>query len=96
MYSDTLKIELQDQILIIGLNRPEKRNALNDEAILALEQVFDQIPLASNAPSFMGKANILVLALTSPPSKNATQHKASTIPACGIESWIKCSLGQSR
>lgn len=44
MYSDTLKIELQGQILIIGLNRPEKRNALNDEAILALEQVFDQIP----------------------------------------------------
>ena len=44
MYSDTLKIEIQDQILIIGLNRPEKRNALNDEAILALEQVFDQMP----------------------------------------------------
>jgi len=56
MYSDTLKIELQDQILIIGLNRPEKRNALNDEAILALEQVFDQMPAGIKCAIIYGEA----------------------------------------
>jgi (methylthio)acryloyl-CoA hydratase len=42
--SDTLKIEVQDNILIVALNRPEKRNAINDETILALEKTFSNIP----------------------------------------------------
>jgi enoyl-CoA hydratase/carnithine racemase len=44
MQTDTLKIEVVDQLLYVGLNRPEKRNALNDEAVLALEQAFTQVP----------------------------------------------------
>lgn len=43
MHPETLKITQEGELLIIGLNRPEKRNALNDEAILALEKVFDQL-----------------------------------------------------
>jgi (methylthio)acryloyl-CoA hydratase len=42
--SDTLKIEVQDNILIVALNRPEKRNAINDETILALEKTFSNVP----------------------------------------------------
>ncbi len=39
-----LKIEEKDNILIIKLNRPEKRNAINDETILAIENTFLNIP----------------------------------------------------
>ena len=42
--SPTLKIEVQDNILIVSLNRPEKRNAINDETILSIEKVFSNIP----------------------------------------------------
>jgi (methylthio)acryloyl-CoA hydratase len=42
--SQNLKIEVRDNILIVALNRPEKRNALNDETILSLEKVFSNIP----------------------------------------------------
>lgn len=43
MYTETLKITAEEQLLIIGLNRPEKRNALNDEAILVLEKALDEL-----------------------------------------------------
>lgn len=43
MYTETLKITTEEQLLIIGLNRPEKRNALNDEAILVLEKALDEL-----------------------------------------------------
>ena len=39
-----LHTEQNGEILVIRLNRPEKRNALNDETILALESVFSQLP----------------------------------------------------
>jgi (methylthio)acryloyl-CoA hydratase len=39
-----LTTEIKDNILIVALNRPEKRNALNDTTILALENVFSTIP----------------------------------------------------
>ena len=40
----TLKTEVKDNILIVSLNRPEKRNAINDDTILALENTFSNIP----------------------------------------------------
>lgn len=39
-----LTTEIQDEILLVKLNRPEKRNAMNDKLILAIEQVFSTIP----------------------------------------------------
>jgi (methylthio)acryloyl-CoA hydratase len=42
--SETLKIDIRDNILIVALNRPNKRNAINDETILAIEKVFSNIP----------------------------------------------------
>ena len=36
--------EIQDEILLIKINRPEKRNAMNDELVLAIEHVFSNIP----------------------------------------------------
>lgn len=43
MYTETLKITIEEQLLIIGLNRPEKRNAFNDESILELEKILDNL-----------------------------------------------------
>ena len=39
-----LRIETRGAVLIAGLNRPAKRNALNDGIILALRDCFSAIP----------------------------------------------------
>jgi enoyl-CoA hydratase/carnithine racemase len=36
--------KIKDNILFVKLNRPEKRNAINDETILAIENAFTHIP----------------------------------------------------
>lgn len=41
---NTLQTHIRDNILVVALNRPDKRNALNDETILGLEQIFSNIP----------------------------------------------------
>ena len=41
---ETLQVSIQENILLVGLNRPEKRNAFNDELILGIEKVFSNIP----------------------------------------------------
>lgn len=39
-----LQIETQGRVLIVGLNRPAKRNALNDGLILEIERCFASLP----------------------------------------------------
>jgi len=36
--------EVKEDILLVRLNRPEKRNAINDATILAIEKIFIEIP----------------------------------------------------
>ncbi|MBO0929379.1 crotonase/enoyl-CoA hydratase family protein [Fibrella aquatilis] len=40
----SVQVTVQDNILLVKLNRPEKRNAINDELILAIEHVFTHVP----------------------------------------------------
>src|ERR1051325_7631572 len=42
--SDLLKIEQNGAVLTVGLNRPAKRNALNDGIILAIQDCFSNLP----------------------------------------------------
>src|SRR6202012_5845442 len=42
--SALLRIERQGAVLTVGLNRPTKRNALNDSIILAIQDCFSHIP----------------------------------------------------
>jgi (methylthio)acryloyl-CoA hydratase len=42
--SDLLRIETSGRILTVGLNRPAKRNALNDGIILAIGDAFANLP----------------------------------------------------
>jgi (methylthio)acryloyl-CoA hydratase len=39
-----LQIDIKDEILFVKLNRPQKRNAVNDKLILELEKVFSHVP----------------------------------------------------
>jgi (methylthio)acryloyl-CoA hydratase len=39
-----LQIDIQGEILFVKLNRPEKRNAVNDVLILEIDRVFSNIP----------------------------------------------------
>src|SRR6195256_6989757 len=42
--SALLKLETSGPVLSVGLNRPAKRNALNDGIILALQDCFSNLP----------------------------------------------------
>ena len=42
--SDLLTIEQSGTVLSVGLNRPAKRNALNDGIILAIQDCFSKLP----------------------------------------------------
>jgi (methylthio)acryloyl-CoA hydratase len=42
--ADIILVKQEDEILHIKINRPEKRNAVNDALILGLEQIFSNIP----------------------------------------------------
>jgi enoyl-CoA hydratase/carnithine racemase len=42
--SALLKIETVGAVLTVGLNRPAKRNALNDDIILAIQDCFENLP----------------------------------------------------
>src|SRR5882762_8832921 len=42
--SDLLKIEQKGAVLTVGLNRPAKRNALNDGIMLAIQHCFANLP----------------------------------------------------
>src|SRR3981189_3173500 len=42
--SALLKLEISGPVLSVGLNRPAKRNALNDGIILAIRDCFSSLP----------------------------------------------------
>src|SRR6478752_4071026 len=47
--SDLLEIEQTGAVLTVGLNRPAKRNALNDGIILAIRDCFADLPAGIGA-----------------------------------------------
>ena len=55
--SPPLKVEVKDNILIVTLNRPNKRNAINEETILAIEHVFSNVPKGVKCAIIRGEGN---------------------------------------
>jgi enoyl-CoA hydratase/carnithine racemase len=49
MANHPLKVERDGPVLILGLDRPEKRNALNDAVIAALDETFSKLPADARA-----------------------------------------------
>jgi methylglutaconyl-CoA hydratase len=67
MTYDTLLMTVADKVATVTLNRPDLRNAFNEEAIAELARVFDElgrndavraIVLAANGPSFCAGADL--------------------------------------
>lgn len=50
-----LTVEIEGSIALVGLNRIEKRNAVNDDLILALRDVFESLPAEVKAAVIHGK-----------------------------------------
>ena len=73
--SDTLKTEVRDNILIVTLNRPAKRNAINDETIFAIETVFSNIPAGVKCAIICGEGKHFSagLDLSALKERNATE-----------------------
>ncbi len=67
MTYDTLLVTVADKVATVTLNRPDLRNAFNEQAIAELARVFDElgrddvvraIVLAANGPSFCAGADL--------------------------------------
>ena len=54
----SLVAEREGAVAILRLNRPHKRNALDDETIIGIEQFFTHCPKASVRCCWSAKANI--------------------------------------
>jgi enoyl-CoA hydratase/carnithine racemase len=54
---DTLKTSIHDEILIVTIHRPEKRNALNDEIMKGIEKIFSSIPEGVKCAIIRGEGN---------------------------------------
>ena len=75
----TLQIESRENVLLVKLNRPEKRNAFNDALILGIEQVFANIPSGIGCAIIYGEgshfsAGLDLSALTERDAVQGLQH----------------------
>jgi len=52
---EVIELEVRDEILLVGLNRPAKRNAMNDEVFAGIHRVFSNIPEGIRAVVAHGK-----------------------------------------
>lgn len=55
--SDNLIVNQEGEILYVKINRPSKRNAINDALILGLEQIFSNIPAGVKCAIILGEGN---------------------------------------
>jgi (methylthio)acryloyl-CoA hydratase len=53
----TVKTEVRGEILLVRLSRPHKRNALNDDTVLALENLFTTIPAGVKCAVIYGEGS---------------------------------------
>lgn len=52
-----LQTEIKDELLFVKINRPEKRNAINDELLLNIETVFTTIPAGIKCAIIYGEGS---------------------------------------
>ncbi len=57
MTPENLKLEMRGAVAIIHLTRPAKRNALNDQLVLGLRDMFDALPDAARAAVIAGEGD---------------------------------------
>jgi enoyl-CoA hydratase/carnithine racemase len=54
---ENLIVKLEGEILFVKINRPEKRNAVNDDLILGIEELFSNIPEGVKCAIISGKGD---------------------------------------
>ncbi|RDB06027.1 crotonase/enoyl-CoA hydratase family protein [Runella aurantiaca] len=52
-----LQTEIKDELLFVKINRPKKRNAINDELLLSIEAVFSTIPAGIKCAIIYGEGS---------------------------------------
>lgn len=52
-----LQTEIKDELLFVKINRPEKRNAINDELLLSIETIFTTIPAGIKCAIIYGEGS---------------------------------------
>lgn len=57
MTQDNIRLEMRGAVAVIHLTRPAKRNALNDGLILALRDMFEQLPAQARAAVIAGEGD---------------------------------------
>jgi (methylthio)acryloyl-CoA hydratase len=57
LMSENIIVTQEDEILFVKINRPAKRNAVNDALILGLEQVFSNIPTGVKCAIICGEGD---------------------------------------
>src|SRR3954453_14516086 len=89
--SSLLTIEQTGSVLTVGLNRPAKRNALNDGIILAIQDCF------SNLPDNIGAVVIHGVGDHFPPGLDLSELTEQD-PTAGLihsQMWHRCSTASS-
>ena len=82
--SGLLRIERADRVLTVGLNRPAKRNALNDGIILEIGECFASLPEDIGAVVIHGIGDHFSSGLDlSELTRTMTPPAAFCIPRCG-------------
>ena len=84
-------LEMNDQVAVVTLSRPAKRNALSDTLIEAIRDIFQNLPQGARAAVIAVKANIFVPGLICPNSMNVTQVKGCITLEAGMWPWMRCN-----
>lgn len=80
---ENLKLDLENHVLIVTMNRPKALNALNNQTLDELQMVFDYVSkeMTSTALSSQAKAEALLQAQTSCRCSPTEVNRAETMPA---------------
>ncbi len=84
------------EVAVIRLTRPAKRNALNDGLILAIRKLFENMPEGVRAAVIDGDGEHFCAGLDLSELKDATPARACTTHACGTPRWNACSTDRCR
>lgn len=92
----SLSVELHDEIAVLCLSRPEKRNAINNEMIHGIDRFFGALPAAIRAVVIHGKGVHFCAGLDLSSITDATAPLGSLVRARGIASSIESNPGMYR
>ena len=92
----SLSVELHDEIAVLCLSRPEKRNAIDDEMIHGIDRFFGALPAAIRAVVIHGKGVHFCAGLDLSSITDATAPLGSLVRAHAIARLIGSNMATYR